>query len=849
MNRYRIISIEAADIYRQEQENGVAVGIKMPEKNSDARFRMFRNFLDNSLDLIELEKAYKRICRKKFSFRDKFGNDYTLAVVNVKFNFIHRSENGKTVKIRQLREYFYENGFYIDGIHYVRYKRSAGSSREGKCLFIDERLYKAMAKWSECGLKPKTDLASWESYKALSLSSLKGMVNIPLECILFVPDYKSTFTDEVVSVEIQDGALTAAHKQTEISNDIWDGESLLDESVFRGNYADKHMLLLRNKFFKSCAFRTKLQKWFQDKNITLEELKSRGFVTFATDINQIVMVTTPNSLKYLKFAGGFTERNIRKWIENINDTFGVVKWDKSTRFFHGKMVQSSYQLLNTLGLTETQAAELLKPSIDYISLLRKDVDFMRYHFTDAFAREKDDEEPVRPDGLADRADVIFTLMHKCSHFDETELYANFRNDVVKSLKERLKRGHILLNGTNATLFGNGPELLKYIAGEEIISELHSGQTYCKRFADKTKLLCARSPHITMGNLYSAENNMQGEIWNYFDLGENIVCVNAIEENIQQRLNGCDYDSDTMLLTDDKLLVETAEKYKDLFKVPVCKIETVKKENQTLPELDHDTSNNKIGEIVNLSQKLNSLIWDKIHKGESEEKIKEIYGDVCKLAVLSGLEIDKAKRAYDIVNAGKELIALRKKYDKPSPVFFQEIDESGKEKQYIFYDTAMDYVYAIASKIHFRKGREQFCLYRPISEQLAYNLASGNATEYRHKDKIVGIIDDVKAKTNRLYMELRTADEQEREVIYAQISDIKTERDKLVNKWLTNENVLMLVLRHYEKNSLSDWRIYAALINHPVFSDLLFELYDRFPKIEENESGKYLLYGRKFAKNR
>ena len=849
MNRYRIISIEAADIYRQEQENGVAVGIKMPGKNSDACFRMFRNFLDNSLDLIEMEKAYKRICRKKFSFRDKFGNDYTLAVVNVKFNFIHRSENGKTVKIRQLREYFYENGFYIDGIHYVRYKRSAGSSREGKCLFIDERLYKAMAKWSECGLKPKTDLASWESYKALSLSSLKGMVNIPLECILFVPDYKSTFTDEVVSVEIQDGALTAAHKQTEISNDIWDGESLLDESVFRGNYADKHMLLLRNKFFKSCAFRTKLQKWFQDKNITLEELKSRGFVTFATDINQIVMVTTPNSLKYLKFAGGFTERNIRKWIENINDTFGVVKWDKSTRFFHGKMVQSSYQLLNTLGLTETQAAELLKPSIDYISLLRKDVDFMRYHFTDAFAREKDDEEPVRPDGLADRADVIFTLMHKCSHFDETELYANFRNDVVKSLKERLKRGHILLNGTNATLFGNGPELLKYIAGEEIISELHSGQTYCKRFADKTKLLCARSPHITMGNLYSAENNMQGEIWNYFDLGENIVCVNAIEENIQQRLNGCDYDSDTMLLTDDKLLVETAEKYKDLFKVPVCKIETVKKENQTLPELDHDTSNNKIGEIVNLSQKLNSLIWDKIHKGESEEKIKEIYGDVCKLAVLSGLEIDKAKRAYDIVNAGKELIALRKKYDKPSPVFFQEIDESNKEKQYIFYDTAMDYVYAIASKIHFRKGREQFCLYRPISEQLAYNLASGNATEYRHKDKIVGIIDDVKAKTNRLYMELRTADEQEREVIYAQISDIKTERDKLVNKWLTNENVLMLVLRHYEKNSLSDWRIYAALINHPVFSDLLFELYDRFPKIEENESGKYLLYGRKFAKNR
>lgn len=75
----------------------------------------------------------------------------------------------------------------MDGVHYVRHKRSAGSLREVKCLFIDERLYKAMAKWSECGLKTQKDLASWESYKALSLSSIKGTVEIPLECILFVP--------------------------------------------------------------------------------------------------------------------------------------------------------------------------------------------------------------------------------------------------------------------------------------------------------------------------------------------------------------------------------------------------------------------------------------------------------------------------------------------------------------------------------------------------------------------------------------------------------------------------------------------------------------------------------------
>ena len=845
--RYRIISIEAADIYRHEQENGVSVGYKMPENKSDTYFRLFKIYLDNSLDLIELEKAYKRICRKKFSFQDKSENEYTLAVINVKFNYTYKLEEGKPVKIKELRKHFYENGFYVDGVHYVRYKRSAGSSREGKCLFIDERLYKAMSKWSSCGLKAQTDLASWESYKALSLSSIKGTVDIPLDGILFVPDYKSTFTEEVISVELKDGNLTAEQKQTQITNDIWDGESLLDESVFINGYADKHMLLLRNKFFKSCAFRTKLQKWIKDKSITLDDLKNRGFVTLATDINQIVMVTTPNSLKYLKFAGKLSERNIRKWADSTSSIFGVVKWDKGTRFFHGDMVQSSYQLLNTLGLDKAQAEELLKPSFDYISLIRNDVEFMRYHFTDAYAREKDGEEKKVPDGLAERAEVIFRLLMSYTTFDSTALYANFRDDVVSGLKGNLRRGHILLNGTNATLFGNGPELLKYIAGEDITSELKKGQIYSKRFTNGAKLLCARSPHITMGNLYCVENNLDGGIWDYFDLGNNIVCVNAIRENVQQRLNGCDYDSDTMLVTDDKLLVETAEKYKDFFKVPVCEIETAGKTDQTLAELDHDTSENKIGEIVNLSQKLNSIIWNEIHHGAPKEKILEIYNDVCKLAVLSGLEIDKAKRSYDNVNVGKELSALRKKYNRPAPMFFKEIDERDKENEYEFYDTAMDYIYQAVKKFNFQKGKKKRVNYTPISWTIIDKTASDNATDYRHRDKIIEICDECKAKISRLYMELRIADEQEKELVYDKIAEAKVERDRLVSKWLTNENVLILVLRHYEKNSPSDWRIYAPIVNTPQFKN--FSRCTALPigRVAEKEDGDFVVYGKKFAR--
>ena len=452
---YHIISLEAKDIYEQELINGVEKGYLLPSKNDRSYFGLFKNILDYSLDLIELEKCYKQEYRNnKFSFEDEYKNKYTLTIINLKFTYTYKDENnGKDLK--QLREHFYKNGFNLGGIHYVRYKRSSGSSRQGKCLFIDEKLLKAMEKWSECGLKPTGDLASWESYKSLSLSSLKGTIDIPLNGILFIQDCKSEFFEEVVSVEEKDGVLVATTKETTIENDIWDGESLLDESLFTGDYAEKHMLLLRNKFFKSCAFRTKLQKWFKDKNITLDDLKARGFITLAIDISQIVMVTTPNSMKFLKFMGNeLTEYNIRKWVDKVDSTFGVVKYDKRTKFFGGKMVQTSYQFINTLGFTEGQVEELLQPSKDYLTTIRNDYDFMRYHFSDAYKREESNETEELSDGLAERSDVIFKLMGINYGFKDTKLYYTFRNDVVESQKDRLKNGHILLRGTNATLFGN-----------------------------------------------------------------------------------------------------------------------------------------------------------------------------------------------------------------------------------------------------------------------------------------------------------------------------------------------------------------------------------------------------------
>ena len=878
---YHIISLEAKDIYEEELINGVEKGFILPSKNDRSYFGLFKNVLDYSLDLIELENCYYSKCRNSFSFEDEYQNKYTLSIINLKFTYIYKDENVNKDR-KGLREHFYKNGFNLNGVHYVRYKRSSGSSRQGKCLFIDENLLKAMEKWGECGLKPMGDLASWEAYKSLSLSSLKGTIDIPLNGILFIQDCKSEFTEEVVSVEVKDGALVATTKETLIKNDIWDGESLLDESLFVENYAEKHMLLLRNKFFKSCAFKTKLQKWFKDKNITLDDLKARGFITLATDISQIVMVTTPNSMKFLKFMGDkLTESNVRKWMEKVDSTFGVVKYDKRTKFFGGKMVQTSYQFINTLGFTEWQVEELLQPSKDYLTTIRNDYDFMRYHFSDAYKREESDETEELSDGLAERSDVIFKLMGINYGFKDTKLYYNFRNDVVESQKDRLKQGHILLPGTNATLFGNGPEMLLALSGEY---DLHSktnestilakGEITCKKFENGERLVCARSPHITMGNLYCATNNLSSDIWGYFDLGENIVCVNAIGENIQQRLNGCDYDSDAMLITNDKLIVETAFKQKDTYKVPVNGIKPSKKDLE-LVELDYETSENRIGEIVNLSQKLNSILWDKLNNGASFEEVCGIYENICKLAVLSGIEIDKAKRMYKNVEVSQELNKLAFQYGKVRPKFFKEMDEVEierqvrkikdknkvkqkrmrqerreelwDEKEYTFYNAPMEYVYRSVKDIDYRKGKDKEIPYRAISDMLKEPAPKSTSTVYEHRDKVIAICKEFEKKLDFLYSELRRADDDEKDYLYAKIKQTKEERNEKVKELLSEEYVLYLILKEYEKETGENWHLYAPLLESELFKSMLVQSKVKMQKVVEKDDGEYDLYGLKFAK--
>lgn len=815
--------------------------------------------------------------------------------INVSFDYSVKNGKETILNTRQLRELFYRDGFDFNGKHYIRYKRSSGSSREGKCLFIEERLSKDMLPWSKCGLKAEDDyesnLVSYEAYRSLSLSNVEKIINLDPHNILVVEDYDSIFKDNnSVGVDIVNHQLVVSkEKEIQITNCIWDGEGLLDESVFNEyGYENKGMMLLRNRFFKCCAFNTRLQFF-------LKEMVEQGVIKGVDDLNgyteaksleDVLLVITHSSLKYLKLSNKPLNKKISNWMKNVSNSFGVVKIDKPTHEFNGEMVDTSYQFINTIGLSKEETGELIKPYFEYRNMIRNDSDmylfYSRMHKNDEPSNSSALPAPEKGyERLLDYREISFTVCEKLmkhnKDFEKTKLYGSYISKLMARFRGDAYLGRLLVAGTNATLFGNGYELLLNIVNkfnkESPVSLIKPGEISCSNFADDELIVGARSPHITMGNLYLAKNKRYEELDKYFNLSKEIVAVNAINENIQQKLNGADYDSDTMLLTNNKIIVSSVEEHYQDFKVPVC---LAKSTNLThscskkdmyieLARIDIDISQNHIGEAVNLSQILNSVYWDKYHKGDYEQ-LDEIYATICKLAVVSGMEIDKAKRSYDVdVNAflreaSKFAYSLT---DGKKPQFFYEVDKLSpysyqvkagkrvsllKKDKYLLMETPMDYVYQTV-KDNPLKPLYRDSTRKDISQLI--NQFKGGGTGSAFTRDFLFLVKNLQRTIDQIYKEGYDQNLEEA-IVFGEVNYKLYEALELLKNALKNPATLCSIIRALEADKDSDRVILLALFliledKHQEWSNVFIHNESKFEIVESEDGQGFQLFDKIYTK--
>ena len=579
----------------------------------------------------------------------------------------------------EIREIFYTKGVEIrhdiqrkngkitkqEFVHYNMLYRSTGKAKDGSCMFICDRLYKKALNFIRMGIKmPKNNapIVEMGAYSSLIASSIIDTIHIDPKNILILKDIDSYFTTNVVSVETdKDKHCIAISKENyQLKNTMFDGQGLIDESIFPkwGN----GYLLLRHHMCKMACFKTKIQKFFKDyyqdnyDNAVITDMF--GIEHYAKDIK---IITTDNAMKWLKFGIDY-EYWCKKVYEN-KCTFGVVKTAHKSKL--GEVQKMSYQMINSLDMDIMP--NVVKKSKEYIESLKRD--------NDVFLKYLNDNKNFSND-----FEVLIALCNQNKDFLRSEYFRKRKTIIIENYISNLKFGKVLQNADNLVFVGSPYAMLLYTVGEDVENdttfkqEEDCIQCFTQRFDDNEYLACFRSPHNSKNNISYLHNVYSEEYFKYFDLGEQIIALNVLHTPIQDRMNGCDFDSDSGYVTNQIDIVQCAKRAYLNYPTIVNNIPKDKnKYNNTLENyalIDNSLSHaqSAIGLSSNLAQLAQTYMYN-----FDDQKYKDY---VCILSVLAQAAIDNAKRTFD-VNIIDEIERIKQDInveENGSPAFWKHVKD-------------------------------------------------------------------------------------------------------------------------------------------------------------------------------
>lgn len=587
----------------------------------------------------------------------------------------------------QLREYYYVNGIdvpYIqyknDGsekkrevIHYKMLYRSTGKAKKGACMFIRDKLYDKAIEFLRMGIKPDDRnpmLVELSAYSPLISSGIVGKIKINPKNILILKDVDRFFRTNVISVETDEYKHCIAKKIDDYSlkNTLFDGEALFDEGSFPswGN----GFVLLRHHFCKTAAFKSKIQKFFQD--YFGEEYDSAivkdmfGVEHYAKDIQ---LITTDNAMKWIKF--GVSYDYWCEWVNKNDCNFGVVKTAHESKL--GNNQKMSYQMVNSLDISIMDKVSHI--SMEYIEELKTDIDV----FLDYLHRNSN---------FSNDFDVLIEIIRQNPDFEKSDYFRSRRKEIIRTYVANFRSGRVLQNAENLTIVGSPYALLLYAAkgyedavDEDCTFSFEEGtiQCYTERFADGEYLAAFRSPFNSKNNLSYLHNHYHEYFQKYFDFGKQIIAVNMIGTDMQDRNNGLDMDSDFLYVTNQGNIVTHAMRCYKQYPTIVNNIpkstKSYKNNLKSFVEIDSGLAKSQIdiGESSNLAQLSQTYSYN-----FKDSKYQDY---TCILSVLAQVAIDSAKRQFDIdlseeiKNIKKRLNIRKNKY----PIFWLSIKRNFNKK--------------------------------------------------------------------------------------------------------------------------------------------------------------------------
>lgn len=694
-NGIKIMNLEAGEIFGYikgirgyyEKKNSVLSNSLLSRFLVANGLRVKNNFTKDVVNLsfefgaLSYEDELKKIDKL---IKNETDTDKIARLTKVRENIVANKELYVKTTTDEIREEFYENGFTLDfykndkldeSIHYVMLYRSPAKAKLGNVIFINDKLYPKAIEWLRMGLElPRTNakIVEMGAYSSLTSSSIVDTFTIDVDSILIVKDVDSFFkTNAKVVYTDENKQCRVRDEVREVKNTLWDGMALIDKDMINSG-----MALLRQHFFKACAFATDIQLFFKDyygdkyDTATVKDMFGNDML-----VKNIKMITTDNAIKWLKFSDLMGDNPYEYWKNRVRKDgccFGICKQEHESKL--GKYQQMSYQMINTLPATKEEIEELCKDSIDYINNIKKDNDLFI-----EFLKQRANYSNVN--------NMLVDLYNHNKEIANTDFFRDEKKDIINEYKKKLMRGKLLTNADNLTLVSNPYALLLYVVGESVENDttlpVRDGviSVYTTRFTDGEYLAGFRSPHNSPNNVCYFLNTYSATMSRYFRFSNNIIAINSIHTDIQDRANGCDMDSDSMYVSNNKILVGCAKRCYNEYPTIVNDIEHSNKSyDNTMRDfalVDNTLQKSRaaIGLSSNLAQLAMSYYW-------SDTNDKDLYDNFVILSVLAQVSIDSSKRAFNVDLDGeiKRIMSMDcMKRDKP--IFWNYIKKSSKKDGY------------------------------------------------------------------------------------------------------------------------------------------------------------------------
>ena len=630
----------------------------------------------------------------------------------------------KKISKDEIRKVFYEEGVPItyekidkdtgeiitETIRYRMLYRNPSKAKQGNCMFIREELYEKAYEWITMGIGPRlpdhnAKIVEISAYAPLSSSAIEGTINITVDNVLILKDQDSFFNTIADVVETEDyevmlrGGKTETKKRcvvnrknVDVKNTLWDGMALI-ETREMPEWCNG-MALLRNHFFKACAFRTRIQDFLRDycveHNIDYDTYTICDMFGNAHLAKNIKLITTDNAIKWKKFVdlmGNTLPEAYKYWCERVksdNNCWGIVKTDHVSKL--GEVQRMSYQMVNTLPCRKEDIEKISQTSIDYVNLLKSN--------NDEF------EKFLRKNSTAVNHYEMLADLYNWNHdFERSKMWKADKSKIINQYVNKLRQGKITVSGDNLTVCGNPYALLLYTVGEDwekdptLLPEDGVIQVYTRRF-DNGEYLCGiRNPHNSANNIGYFKNVIHPLMEKYFEFSDNIMAVNCIHTDIQDRMNGEDFDSDFNFVTNQPEMVEAARiAYRD-FPTVVNEIpESGLSYDNTMAEyarMDTQMQNAQkaIGGSSDTAQLSQSYYWDKVSRNEYDDECQQYYENTVILAVCAQLAIDGCKKVFavdvnDDIKRIRNQPCMKRKKDYPSFIQWTHkipVTKNGRER--------------------------------------------------------------------------------------------------------------------------------------------------------------------------